>query len=434
MKKLILLVIVLLFNTLGFSSCKDDLSISSQVIIPKDTVLLEKNVTKEQAIQYGDELIKKQVAISKFEGEIYAHDSKLLIVDGIGYCAYYGNDASTQEGVAGQAVRLSVFDIENPRDKVVYDVFKSGVNYSNGIKFDDEHPCYTPVLFRTKEGSIRILSKVYQKGVSKYYYRDFDIKTKNISEPKICKIVNDNLSLIDFDIVNVRKSLKVILGENYKLSTDFMFMTSEPVRNGDSFLIGLTIGKFTVNWQTDEGTTILMKTDNAGQSFTVMGAPDSRQIATKYCLQFVEGAFDLIDNNGKNMLLIGRNSLGNIMLSGSIDGGYTFTTPYSLNQACGYNTLASKPNLIKYNEGYLSIWNTTENANNYNYRTTLEIRYGKDPSMCGNPVKIKFRNQFGCHYPSLFRYKNNFYLTYTTDSRRFNRNSTGEICFIKLPF
>ncbi len=430
-----LLINVLVFKTLVFSSCKEDISMSYQPVIPKDTVLIEKNITEKQAIEYGDELIKKQVAISKFEGEVYAHDSKLLIADGVGYCAYYGNDISAQEGVGGQSVRLAVFDIENPSNKKIYDVFKENEQYPT-LKLEQNAPCYTPVLFLTKDKKVRILAKVYTGGwQQKYYYRDFDPISTTLTNPQICKIaIQGNSNLVDFDINNVRKHLSYILGPNYDLSTDFMYATSESLMANDSYYIGLTVGRFTVNWQTDEGTTLLMKTENAGQSFTVIGAPDGRKVNPKYCRQFVEGAFDFIDNSGKNMLLIGRNSLGNIMLSESNDGGYTFTTPYSLNDACGFNTLASKPILVKYNEGYLSIWNTTENVNNYNYRTTLEIRYGKDPSICSNPIKIKFRNQFGCHYPSLFRYKNNYYLTYTTDSRRFNRNSTGEIAFIKLPF
>ncbi|MDH4460938.1 MAG: sialidase family protein [Flectobacillus sp.] len=432
MKKIMLLINILLFSTLVFSSCKNDISMSYEPIIPQDTSLLERNITEGQAIQYGNELIKKQVAISKFEGEIYAHDSKLLIVDGIGYCAYYGNDASTQEGAPGQAVRLSVFDIENPRDRVVYDVFKSGINYSNGVKFDNEYPCYTPVLFRTKEGSIRILSMVYQKGVSKYYYRDFDIKTKNISEPKICKIVTDNLSLIDFDIVNVRKSLKVILGENYRLSTDFMFMTSEPVEMEDSFLTGLTIGKFTVNWKTDEGTTIIAKTDDQGKTFNLLGTPDPSNINPKYNSQNVEAAF--IINEKNEILMLGRNSLGGMVWSKSTNKGLNFSTPYSLNEACQFNIRATKPNFNKINDGYLTIWNTNESFVSTTDRTVLEIRYGKNSEICGNAVKIKIKSPYGCHYPSLYKYKDKFYLTFTTDTRRFNANSTGEIVFVKLPF
>lgn len=434
MKKLLLLLSILLLHTLGFSSCKDDISMSYQPVIPQDTVLLEKNITEKQAIEYGDELIKKQVAISKFEGEIYAHDSKLLIVDGVGYCAYYGNDKSTVEGAAGQVVRLAVFDIDNPSNRKIYDVFKENEKYET-LTLNQNMPCYTPVLFLTKDKKIRILAKVYTSWQQKYYYRDFDPVSTTLTNPQICKIaIQGKNDLVDFDINNVRKHLSYILGANYDLSTDVIFIASDPLIDNESYYIGLTIGRFTANWQTDEGTTVLMKTDNAGQSFTVMGAPDGRKINSKYCRQFVEGAFDWIDNNGKNMLMIGRNSLGGIMLSESNDGGYTFTTPYSLNDACGFNTMASKPILVKYNEGYLSIWNTTENVGNYNVRTTLEIRYGKDKTVCGNPIKIKFKTPYGCHYPSLYRYKDNFYLIYTTDTRRFNRNSTGEIAFVKLPF
>ncbi len=429
MRKIILLLVVMLLNTLGFSSCKDDLSLSQQ-IYPKDTTFLDRDISEEQAIKYGNELISKQVTVSRFEGETYAHDSKLLIVDGIGYCAYYGNDKSKEEGVAGQSVRMAVFDIENPQNRVVYDIFKSGVNYNNGVYFDVTHPCYTPVLFKTSSGAIRVLSMVYQKGVSKYYYRDFDINTRSISDPKICKIRIDTSSSIDFDISNVSKKLKTIL-KDYNLATEIMGIISEPVKVDNGFLIGITIGKFTANWQSDEGTTIIAKTDDEGQSFTLLGAPDSRRISNKYNSQSVEAAF--VVKNENEIIMLCRNSLGGMVLSKSVDNGFTFSQPYSLNEACNFNIRAAKPNFIKIDDGYLTIWNTRESFISTTDRTVVEIRYGKNSEICGNKIKIKIKTPYGCHYPSICKYKDSYYLTYTCDTRKLSSNSTGEIAFVKLP-
>ncbi|AEI51017.1 hypothetical protein [Runella slithyformis] len=434
MNKLILTIVFFTFCTFGFSRCKQQAFTPESTFSNIDTAFLDKSITEKQAIAFGDALLKSQVTISKYDGEIYAHDSKLLIVDGIAYCAYYGNDTNTQEGTAGQSIRLAVFDVENPKSRIVYDVFKENGKFVN-LKLDPNTPSYTPVLFLTKEGNVRVLAKVYTSSQPKYYYRDFNPVNKIFTEPQICKITpQGGIELVDFEIKNVRNYLKTIFGNNYDLNTEYMYATSEPVFRNGYFYLGLTVGRFTVNWRTDEGTTLLMRTNNAGQTFEMIGATDSRKINSKYCKQFVEGAFDWINEDSKDMLLIGRNSLGEIMSNRSNDDGNTFSIPFSVNEVCGFNTLASKPILKKHNDGFISFWNTKENVGNYNVRTTLEIRYGKDLLICGNKVKIKIRNEFGCHYPSIYRYKNNFYLTYTTDSRRLNRNSTGEIVFVKLPF
>ncbi|MET3127330.1 hypothetical protein ABID42_002445 [Arcicella rosea] len=418
------LIFFIPLTSVCFSSCQGEALV--------DTFLLDENISLPQAILHGNTLMGKQVAVSKYDGEIYAHDSKILISDGIGYCVYNGNDLSTQEGVAGQTIRLSVFNIDDPHKKKIFDVFKENVEYKT-LKLDKNYPCYTPVCFLTEEKKIRVLCKVYVNLVQKCYFRDFDPKTETFSDPQVSKIkINSTNELIDFDILNVRKHLKYLFGEKYQLSTDFMFLSAEPLNKGNTSYMGLTIGVFSTNWIKDSGTTILLKTNDAGKTFDLIGAPDGSSIKSKYNSQFVEGAF--IFNSENELIALGRNSLGGIMYTKSTDGGYKFETPYALNEECNFNTLASKMNFIKINNGYLSVWNTRENFGNTNSRTVLEIRYGSNPKVCNNPVKIVIKNEFGCHYPSIYKYNNKYYLTYTTDSRRFNRNSTGEIAFVKLPF
>lgn len=409
-----------------FASCSTENTVMSQSI-------LEQEIDVSSAIKNGDLLINKQVTVSKFDSEVYAHDSKLLIDSGVGYCAYYGNDFKSDEADKGQSVRLSVFDIKKPNDRKVFDVFKENYTYST-LKTDANLPCYTPVLFLTEEGKIRILCKIYEKNVQKYYYRDFSPDTETFSDPQICKMnVANSVDLVDFDISNVKNNLKLLLGNDYQIKSDYMFATSEPVKSNDFYMLGLTVGIFTYDFKTDQGTTLLLKTKDYGKTFEIVGVPDPRKIVSAYNKQIVEGAFDFV--NSKEIAMIGRNSLGGILQCFSYDGGKTFDTPVFLNDNCGFNTMASKPNLIKMkNGGFLSLWNINENFGNYNVRTVLDIRYSKDENMCNSKLKIRIKNAFGCHYPSLFLYENEYYLTYTTDSRRFNQKSTGEIVFVKLGF
>ncbi len=406
-------------------SCTEDLLLSQS--------LLDTKVEPSMAIYIGNELIKSQKTISKIDAEVYAHDSKLLIHNGIGYCAYYSNHTSTNEGAGGQSVRLSVFDINNPvASKKIYDVFEESHVYST-VKLDKNTPCYTPVLFKTADGKIRILSKIYVNHVQKYYYRDFNPETATFTEPQVCKIGNSNSKEVsDFDLSNVKGQIKSSFNNNYKLSTDYMFATTDPVITDDGTYIGLTLGKFTEDWKTDEGTTVIMRTKDAGKSFEFIGTPYPINIVPKYNKQTVEGAF--LFNNSNEVLMLGRNSIGGIFLTKSIDGGNTFSTPFSLNDSCSFTSVGSKMSFVKIRDGFLSAWNTSENFGKYNVRTVLEIRYGKNSNVCGNEAKIIIKNEFGCHYPSIYKYEDSYYITYTTDTRRLNKNSTGEIVFAKLPF
>ena len=406
------------------SSCNEDLLLSQS--------LLDTKVDPSMAIYIGNGIIKSQKTISQIETEVYAHDSRLLIHNGVGYCAYYSNDTDTREGYGGQVVKLSVFDINNPNiSKKIYNVFREKDVYST-VKLDKNRPCYSPILFKTPEGKIRVLSRVYVNQLEKYYYRDFIPETATFTQPQVCKIGNSNSKEVaDFDSPNIKGIIYSVF-HNYKLSTDFMFVASEPVHTSQGSFIGLTLGRFTENWKTDEGTTIIMRTKDAGKSFEFIGAPNPSDVVSKYNKQAVEGAFLFNDNN--EVLMLGRNSTGGILLTKSIDGGNTFTTPYSLNDSCSFNTLGAKMNFMKINDGYLTAWSTKENFGKFNDRTVLEIRYGKNSNICGNEAKIIIKNEFGCHYPSIYKYEDSYFMTYTTDSRRLNRNSTGEIVFAKLPF
>lgn len=435
MKILFLISILFTFSNCSSNSILDNSTLNQPNNLPVavlDSTILERNIDTTSAIKFGKALIANQVTISRSETEVYAHDSKLVILNGIGYCAYYGNDTKSAESAIGQSVRLSVFDINNPSKRKVFDAFKENYTYPT-LKTDLNQPCYTPVLFITDDNKIRLLCKVYVKNVQKYYYRDFSPETETFSDPQICKILAPaSVNSVDFDMDNVRTHLKHLFGNDFKLNTDFMFATSDPVLTKKGAFLGLTVGRFTVDWKTDEGVTLILKTNDFGKSFECVSAPDSRKINSKFNKHFVEGAFDFIDEN--EVIMIGRNSIGGILKSDSFDGGINFSAPISLNDNCKFNTLGSKPQFMKINDGILSMWNTTENYGEYNYRTVLEIRYGKSNNICGNNTKILIKNLYGCHYPSLFKYENKYYLTYTTDSRRFNRSSTGEIVFVKLPF
>src|SRR5258707_13229130 len=52
--------------------------------------------------------------VSNFTRELYAHQSSLRIVKGIGYAVYQCNETTPEENKDGQIARLAIFNILNP--------------------------------------------------------------------------------------------------------------------------------------------------------------------------------------------------------------------------------------------------------------------------------------------------------------------------------
>jgi hypothetical protein len=385
-------------------------------------------------IVLGDKLEKKRIIISDYN-EQFTHDSKIFIKDGVGYVAYYSNVLSKDEGEKNQAIRLVVFNLQNPLEKEFYNVFQPNYKY-NSIK-TDYLAAYTPIIFLTKENKIRILGRLCVNFAERYYFRDFDPVTKELSEPELCKIKNKDNSLVDFNTKNVEKYVNNLFGIDFVVpkNKNFMFLVSENVFKGDYLYVGLTLGEFTADKLQNTGTTLLMRTKDDGKTFECMGAPDPSKIDSKYNKQFVEGAFDFTGDNEITML--GRNDVAGLMISTSIDGGMTFSNPISLNDEYGLNTKASKPLFKNMGNGnFLTIWNTQENYIDpnagYSDRTVLDIRYGNNKNIQGNKLKARVRSYNGCHYPSIANYQNDWFLTLSGGYRKITAKNVSDISILQI--
>jgi hypothetical protein len=383
----------------------------------------------------GNKFEELRVVVSKNRSEKFAHDSKLIIEDEIGYVAYYSNDISTVEGEKNQVIRLAVFNINEPSKKEIYDIFQPNFKY-NTFK-TDYLATYTPVIFKTQDKKIRILGRLYVNYLERYYFRDFDPDTKTLTEPELCKIKNKDGSIVEFNTKNIEKHIGNLFGNNFTLSTNknYMFLVSESVYKHNYLYLGLTIGEFTGDKFLNTGTTLLIKTNDEGKTFECLGAPNPNLINNKYTKQFVEGAFDFTTENEITML--GRNDVGALMMSVSKNRGMTFSNPIPLNDEYGYNTKASKPVFKNVGNGnFLTIWNIQEDyfdpKKGYSDRTVLDIRCGNNKEILGNKLIARIRSHFGCHYPSFAEFQNDYYLTLSGDFSRNSPKSVGDISIIKM--
>lgn len=385
----------------------------------------------------GNNIKATSLTVSNKEKELFAHDSRVLIDGDMAYVAYYSNDKSIAEGERDQTVRLSTFNVNNPSVKKVYSVFEPNTKYKDLTTSYDA--TYSPMIFLTKSKKIRILARVAVKGVEKYYYRDFDPFTNIFENPKLCKLKLDNSGdLLEFNNNNIVKYMQSKFGAStsqYNKPSSIYFV-NEPVYHNGLIYLGLTVGQFSAIPENNFGTTLMMNTVDA-EVFNCLGAPIIKPTATNNIItnQFVEGSFDFTGEN--EITILGRNDISGILLARSIDGGLTFSNPYSLNKEYGYNTINSKPYFKKIRENvFMTAWNVKSSYRDMKTgltaRNVLHIRCGSNKDILGNKVKIAFKTTDGCHYPSFFVGSDFLYMTYSLDKRRLSVANVGEIGYSRI--
>lgn len=131
--------------------------------------------------------------VSNYQTELYAHQSSLRIVQGIGYAVYQCNESTPEENKAGQVARMAVFNILNPTATAKWiDIAKAG-DSSGGITLGGTFVS-APMIHSLGEETLRIFFTGRLDGdpVSAYraFYRDYHIATATLSElhPLRCTI------------------------------------------------------------------------------------------------------------------------------------------------------------------------------------------------------------------------------------------------------
>jgi len=391
---------------------------------------LNREAYKVKSDQVSGEITAKATVISNFEVEKYAHSSSIKIVDGLVYVAYMCNEEGTWEGDKGQMVRLTYFNILNPSARTYIDICKPGLKA--GITLDNSD-LSVPNTLIINNNILRIFFRGRVKGEKKILYRDFNITQRNLSniEEVKCRI-EKKTSNVDLSYKNAINHLNFLFGSNHGIAdSEDLFVTSEIIEFNKKLYtclsIGGGLGRFVGS--------ILMSSEDNGTSWTLLGAPDPRQIQSiaqreNNGKRFWEGAIAI---EKESMFIIGRGTPGNGLhiSSANLNDLYQFSQPKKI-----YATSNVKPLLFNYpnigtillNEGSLAdrlIGSLVPD------RTVLDVLLTSDNYNRLTKV-FTIRDYNGIHTPSFYLYNDEIYITYTTGRRRLTTRNCSEIMFVKL--
>lgn len=224
--------------------------------------------------------------VSKFTTEQYAHQSSLRIVRGIGYAAYQCNESTPEENKAGQVARMAVFNLLNPTATASWvDVAKAGES-SNGITLGGTFVS-APMLHQMGDQTIRIFftGRLGSDKIPGFrvFFKDYDIASGKLSDLRAvrCTIGKDAATLQDLSVPAVQKHLDFLHGAGFGASFAKGISKAGDFQEFDGALYSAIQIKNSEGGQTRLLTNVLMRSQDQGVTWELLGAPDPRQLTTE---------------------------------------------------------------------------------------------------------------------------------------------------------
>ncbi len=224
--------------------------------------------------------------ISNYHKELYAHQSSLRIVQGIGYAVYQCNESTPEENKAGQVARMAVFNVLNPTATAKWiNIAKAG-DSSGGITLGGTFVS-APMIHALGEETLRIFFTGRQEGdpVSAYraFYRDYHIATATLSElhPLRCTIAKQPDKVLDLTQAALQSHLDHLFGAGTGASFSKGISTACDFIEFDGQLYSTIQIKNSQDGQTRLLTNILMRSADQGATWELLGAPDPRLLTNE---------------------------------------------------------------------------------------------------------------------------------------------------------
>ncbi|WP_395742982.1 hypothetical protein [Prosthecobacter sp.] len=224
--------------------------------------------------------------VSNYQTELYAHQSSLRIVKGLGYAVYQCNESTTEENKAGQIARMAVFNILNPTATAKWiDIAKAG-DSSGGITLGGTSVS-APMIHALGEDTLRIFftGRLGDDPGPAYraFYRDYDIATATLSElhPLRCTIARQPDKVLDLTQAAVQSHLDHLFGAGTGASFAKGISTACDFVEFDAQLYSTIQIKNSQDGQTRLLTNILMRSTDQGATWELLGAPDPRLLSNE---------------------------------------------------------------------------------------------------------------------------------------------------------
>lgn len=343
--------------------------------------------------------------------DLYAHESHLLIKDDKIFLLYMSNKESSTEWLSSAKAILKVFDLTTMVRLRTFELFYPGLKA--GVTMTADVPVNAPRMYFYGDNTLRC----FCPNSSTLYTRDIDISDSdpdnwtagNIS---IAQMTMKNAAgediVADVTSANILIHLDYVLGDDYEGYHDLMpmFRNLDPVKDGDIWYTPMEFNSGKSH--TLNAPTIICKSTDAGNTWSfgsLMGYNPE-----VYRLNLVEAGAVLL---GTTLHSLSRGTALRYLTSA--DGGATWVRQSDKLTVAGLTNLSAKPCLISYIENEVQrnvlALNVTSEVDGNSGRTTLAIVETDDFATFTLIKKIITPTY--AHYPSLCKYGNSLYVSYT---------------------
>lgn len=222
--------------------------------------------------------------VSKYTTELYAHQSTLRIVKGMGYAAYQANDLTTKENAEGQVIRLAVFNILNPTSTAGWvDVCVPGENL-NGVPLANTFVA-GPILHTIGEDTLRIFftSRLPTDSAATFrvLYKDLAVATGAFSELRQarCTVARHADEEMDLAQPAVQRHLDFLFGAGTGAQFSKGISLTCDMVPFDGALYSTVQIKNSAGGKTLLLTNVLMRSQDEGATWELLGAPDPKLLS-----------------------------------------------------------------------------------------------------------------------------------------------------------
>ncbi|WP_395753927.1 hypothetical protein [Prosthecobacter sp.] len=373
--------------------------------------------------------------VSNYQKELYAHQSGLRIVNGIGYAVYQCNETTIEENKAGQVARMAVFNILNPTATAKWiDIAKAG-DSSDGVTLGGTFVT-GPMIHALGEDTLRIFftGRLGSDPVSSYraFYRDYHIATATLSgfHPMRCSIAKQPDKVLDLTQATVQRHLDFLFGAGTGTSFSKGISTACDFVELDGHLYSTIQIKNSQDGQTRLLTNILMRSANQGATWELLGAPDPRLLSNEIKIL----AEPVITQDKTHVYLHLRSNVienGYMLSKAAKTDLYHFDTPVTK-----WTYGIGRPTLCDFGKpiGLVAMLTAPSVHMGGNTVTRNKCDVVQIDSRYENYTKAFSIVDFNAiNTPFMHLYRDEVYVTYSTGRRRLHpKFGTSEIVFSKL--
>ena len=373
--------------------------------------------------------------VSKYTTELYAHQSSLRIVKGIGYSVYQCNETTPEENKEGQIARMTIFNILNPTATAKWVDVSGPGDSSNGITIAGRFVS-SPMLHRIDDDTLRIFFCSRSEGDAAPAYRvflkDYTISTGTLSglHQVRCTIAKQPETKLDLTQDAVQRHLDYLFGPGFGAQFGKGISTACDFVEFDGQFYSTIQIKNSQDGKTLLLTNILMRSSDQGATWELLGAPDPRLLPGEVKIL----AEPAMTQDKKHIYLHIRSNvleIGYVLTKASKSDLYTFDGPVTKwTYGIGRPTICDLGKPI----GIVAMFTAQSvpmGGNNVTRNKCDVVQI--DPTYTTYTRAFSIVDYNAVNTPFMHLYNDEVYVTYSTGRRRLiPKFGTSEIVFSKL--